>query len=151
MSEGSAMAEIIVVGIDGSDDGQRALAWALDEARQRGAVLEVIHAWELTASDTMSPDPAGNARSVLSHSLSDIDTEGVEVHPRLVEGRPVPSLVQAAAEADLLVVGSRGRSGIAAVILGSVSSACVHFASCPVVVVPPVRRSSMVGARNGQP
>jgi nucleotide-binding universal stress UspA family protein len=147
----SAMVESIVVGIDGSDDGQRALAWAVDEARQRGAVLEVVHAWELMASDTMSPDPAGNARAVLAQSLTKMDTEGIEVHQRLVEGRPVPSLLRAAAEADLLVVGSRGRSGVAAVILGSVSSSCLHYAACPVVVVPPARRSSMVGARNGQP
>ena len=145
------MVETIVVGIDGSDDGQRALAWGVDEARKRGAVLQVVHAWELMASDTMSPDPAANASAVLAQSLTDIDTEGVEVHPRLVEGRPVPSLVRAAAEADLLVVGSRGRSGIVAVILGSVSSSCVHYAACPVVVVPPARQGSMVGARNGQP
>jgi nucleotide-binding universal stress UspA family protein len=145
------MVGIIVVGIDGSDDGQRALAWAVDEARKRGAVLEVIHAWEMTASDTMAPDPAGAARLVLTTSLAEVDTEGIEVQPRLVEGRPVPSLVRAAAEADLLVVGSRGRSGVAAVILGSVSSACVHYAACPVVVVPPARRSSMVAARNGHP
>jgi nucleotide-binding universal stress UspA family protein len=84
----------------------------------------------------------------LARSLGLVDTEGLEVRPLLVEGRPVPSLVRAAADADLLVVGSRGRSGIAAVILGSVSSACVHYATCPVVVVPPARRSSPVGARN---
>jgi nucleotide-binding universal stress UspA family protein len=143
------MGETIVVGIDGSDDGQRALAWAVEEARKRDAVLEVVHAWELSASDTMSPDPAWAASTVLTRSLSEIDADGVEVRPRLIEGRPVPSLVRAAADADLLVVGSRGRSGIAAVILGSVSSACVHYASCPVVVVPPARRGSLVGAGNG--
>jgi nucleotide-binding universal stress UspA family protein len=145
------VAETIVVGIDGSDDGQRALAWAVDEARRRGAVLEAVHAWELTASDTMAPDPAGGARSVLASSLAEIESAGVEVHPRLVEGRPAPSLLRAAAEADLLVVGSRGRSEVAAVILGSVSSACVHHAGCPVVVVPPARRGSLVGAKNGKP
>lgn len=146
--EGWVMAETIVVGIDGSDDGQRALAWAVEEARGRGAVLEVVHAWEVTTSDTMAPDPAGGARAVLARCLRDVDTQGLDVRPLLVEGRPVPSLVRAAAEADLLVVGSRGRSGIAAVILGSVSSACVHYATCPVVVVPPARRSSMVAAGN---
>ena len=142
------MGETIVVGVDGSDDGQRALAWAVEEARTRGAVLEVVHAWEVTTSDTMAPDPAGNARHALARSLSDVDTDGLDVRPLLIEGRPVPSLVRAAADADLLVVGSRGRSGIAAVILGSVSSACVHYATCPVVVVPPARRSSVVAARN---
>jgi len=136
------MGETIVVGIDGSDDGQRALRWAVDEARRRGATLDVVYAWELTASHMLSPDPQGRARSILAESLAAVNTDGLEICPRLVQGRPVPNLIYAAAEADLLVVGSRGRSGVAAVILGSVSTACVHYSTCPVVVVPPARRSS---------
>jgi nucleotide-binding universal stress UspA family protein len=136
------MGETIVVGIDGSDDGQRALRWAVDEARRREAILEVVYAWEVTASHVLSPDPAGRARSILAESLAAANTDGLEVRPRLVEGRPVPNLIHAAANADLLVFGSRGRSGVAAVILGSVSTACVHYCTCPVVVVPPARRTS---------
>jgi len=136
------MGETIVVGIDGSDDGQRALRWAVDEARRRDATLEVVYAWELTASHMLSPDPQGRARSILAESLASVNTDGLEVRPRLVEGRPVPNLIHAAADADLLVVGSRGRSGVAAVILGSVSTACVHYSTCPVVVVPTAQRSS---------
>ncbi|HUJ67628.1 MAG TPA: universal stress protein, partial [Acidimicrobiales bacterium] len=111
------MGETIVVGIDGSDDGQRALRWAVDEARRRGATLDVVYAWELTASHMLSPDPQGRARSILAESLAAVNTDGLEICPRLVQGRPVPNLIYAAAEADLLVVGSRGRSGVAAVIL----------------------------------
>ena len=144
------MVENLVVGIDGSGDGQRALSWAVDEARRRGAALDVIYAWELSGSDMLSGNPEGRARSVLARSLAEVDTEGVAVRPRLVEGRPTPNLIRAAEDADMLVVGSRGRSGVAAVILGSVSTACVHYASCPVVVVPPARRRTSVAPRNGR-
>jgi nucleotide-binding universal stress UspA family protein len=130
----------IVVGIDGSSDGQRALAWALDEARRRSAELVVVHAWEYPAATFAFPvDSEESASEVLSRCLSEVDSHDVEIRTRLVEGRPVNALVREAFEADMLVVGSRGRSGVAAVILGSVSTGCVHHATCPVVVVPPHR------------
>jgi nucleotide-binding universal stress UspA family protein len=135
-----AVAGRILVGIDGSADGQRALTWALDEARRRSAELVVVHAWEYPAAAFAFPvDSEESAREVLSRSLSAVDTHDVEIRTRLVEGRPVNALVREALEADMLVVGSRGHSGVAAVILGSVSTACVHHATCPVVVVPPPR------------
>jgi nucleotide-binding universal stress UspA family protein len=132
----------IVVGIDGSEDGQRALAWALDEARRRGADLLVVHVWEYSAAIYAVPlDAEDNASKVLSAGLAEADTHDVQVRTRLVEGRPVHTLVREAEGADLLVVGSRGHSGMAAVVLGSVSTGCVHHATCPVVVVPPPRAS----------
>jgi nucleotide-binding universal stress UspA family protein len=135
-----AVAGRIVVGIDGSSDGQRALTWALDEARKRSAELVVVHAWEYPAATFAFPiDSEASASEVLSRSLSEVDSHDVEVRKRLVEGRPVNALVREAIDADMLVVGSRGHSGVAAVILGSVSTACVHHATCPVVVVPPPR------------
>src|SRR5262249_35028332 len=76
------------------------------------------------------------AREVLTNALAGVDTWGVAIRTRLVEGRPVTALIRESLDADMLVVGSRGRSGVAAVVLGSVSTACVHHASCPVLVVP---------------
>jgi nucleotide-binding universal stress UspA family protein len=130
----------IVVGIDGSKDGQRALEWALDEARGRGAELVVVHAWEYPVAPYTFPLDSGDiASEVLAASLEQVETHDVAVRTRLVEGRPVASLVREAAGADLLVVGSRGHGRVAAVVLGSVSTGCVHHAACPVVVVPPRR------------
>ncbi len=61
----------------------------------------------------------------------------VKITSRVVEGHPAAVLIEVAAEADLLVVGSRGLGGFRGMLLGSVSAQCVHHARCPVVVVPP--------------
>ena len=62
----------------------------------------------------------------------------VDVETRLVEGHPGAVLVDVSRDARLLVVGSRGRGGFKDLLMGSVSTSCVHHAQCPVVVVPPV-------------
>jgi nucleotide-binding universal stress UspA family protein len=135
----------IVVGVDGSIDGHRALAWALDEAVRRIAELLVVHAWEYpSATYVFPPGPQEEgAREVLAKSIEGLDAPSVHIRTRLVEGRPVTALVRESLDADMLVVGSRGRSGVAAVVLGSVSTGCIHHAACPVVVVPPPRALSV--------
>jgi len=59
------------------------------------------------------------------------------VSTRVIEGYPAQVLVNASAGADLLVVGNRGHGGFADVLLGSVSTFCVHHARCPVTVIRP--------------
>jgi nucleotide-binding universal stress UspA family protein len=134
-----SVASCIVVGVDGSTAGQRALAWALDEASQRAAELVVVHAWEYPTAFAFHLDGEQSGREVLTKALAGLDTRGVDVRPQLVEGHPVTALVRESLDADMLVVGSRGRSGISAAILGSVSTGCVHHAACPVVVIPAAR------------
>ena len=134
------MTRRIVVGIDGSEDGQRALAWAIDEARARGGAVEVVHVWTWLGASTIEADTRQLARETLDVSVAKAETDGVDVRARLIEGRPVASLVGAAKGADLLVVGSRGHGGLAATVLGSVSTGVVHHAPCPIVVVPPERQ-----------
>jgi nucleotide-binding universal stress UspA family protein len=120
----------VVVGIDGSPGGRLALRFALEEARLRGLPLRVVCAWQTPLSQyeslTLSPD--------LDLRLN--AEPGVPVEAAAVEGHPALVLAEYAKDADLLVVGSRGRGGFKALVLGSVSTAVVHHAPCPVVIVP---------------
>jgi nucleotide-binding universal stress UspA family protein len=140
------MASKIVVGVDGSDGSIAALRWAANEARMRGASLEVVTAWHypllttipafgvLPPSDEMTHEARKGLRELLqSESLT--TTSELEVTDTITEGSAAGVLVDAASEAEMLVVGSRGH-GTFAGILGSVSHACVTHAACPVVVVP---------------
>lgn len=134
----------IVVGIDGSDEAIRALEWALDEGRLRGAEVEVIHAFHFfpdvseAAVLMEEPDMVLQADELLRKNVEPAvaTRPGVHVTTRAVQGPPARTLLDAAAGADLLVVGSRGRGGFGGLLLGSVSQQCVHHAPCPVVVVP---------------
>jgi nucleotide-binding universal stress UspA family protein len=68
------------------------------------------------------------------------EADGVSIERQVIEGPAGEVLVGAAAEGDLLVVGSRGHGGFASLLLGSVSQHCARHASCPVVIVPPAAR-----------
>jgi nucleotide-binding universal stress UspA family protein len=144
---------VLVVGIDGSAGASEALRWATDEARLRNSRLLVVHAWRLGylagpgggygyVGGPFDPYAAGGlgdrqeaAEEFLEEATRGLETEGVEIERRVVEGSPAEALVQAAAEGDLLVVGSRGHGGFAGLLLGSVSQQCAHHAPCPVVIV----------------
>jgi nucleotide-binding universal stress UspA family protein len=140
------MAGRIVVGIDGSDGSRAALQWALDEARRRASRLDVLLAWQTPYIGelsglvlvAMTEQAEHQARELLSGVVEEIvaDHPDLELVPLLAEGRAAPALLDAAEGADLLVLGSRGRGGFKSLLLGSVSSACVHHAPCPVAVVP---------------
>jgi nucleotide-binding universal stress UspA family protein len=147
------MAGRIVVGVDGSEHAQEALRWAAEEAKLRRATVVAAHAWTFTPSLAVgAPDlmavPAGNiaeeldadraaAERALSDSISAAlgDDPGVSVERLLVEDAPGEGLVALAQDADLVVVGTRGRGNIAAALLGSVSNHVVQHAPCPVVIV----------------
>jgi len=132
----------IVVGVDGSEQGERALDWAVAEASQWGAHLRVVHAWRFGVSST-DPNAAEAMRQIdraaqhlLDHEVDRARRAGADVDGELVYKGAAQALIDASADADLLVVGNRGRGGVASTILGSVSTACVRHAHCPVVVVP---------------
>jgi nucleotide-binding universal stress UspA family protein len=144
--------ERIVVGIDGSVDAQRALVWALAEARLRGAVLDVVLAWRYPS---WSPPPHGApglaysnlgrfeeaCRRVLDAAVERVDGRDLVRPPEriLVMGGAASSILEAARGAELVVVGARGLGGFAGVLLGSVSQQVATHADCPVVVIPRAR------------
>jgi nucleotide-binding universal stress UspA family protein len=142
----------LVVGIDGSDHARRALVWAMEEAALRGAALDVVMAWHVpaTAMPIGMPfpaiDPQVLAQGAKETLECEIDTAEREtaarpraIRPVAVEGSAAAELVRHSADADLLVVGARGVSRLAGMLLGSVSSYCVRHATVPVVVVPAPR------------
>jgi len=141
----------IVVGVDGSEASRAALDWAIEEARLRGATCLLVHAYEFgVAAAGWAPGRAleqieKDAEWVLDAAVERARAGGVPVQHRLELGAAAQVLIAASADADLLVVGTRGRGGVASTLLGSVSTACVHHAHCPVVVVPLLRMSAHAG------
>jgi nucleotide-binding universal stress UspA family protein len=136
----------IVVGVDDSPGGRAALAWALQEAELRHAELEVVHAWTLPLAEGWNREwPADEAwfRERSREFLMKVIRECVTGGETTVKPIPMPlecegpafGLLERSEGADLLVVGSRGRGGFKGLFLGSVSTQCVHHATCPVVVV----------------
>jgi nucleotide-binding universal stress UspA family protein len=144
----------IVVGVDGSDDARRALRWAVAEAKLRGAVVEAIAAWSypwvVAAPGAVVPleplaDQAADAYARLDEAIRGLgqEAEGVEITPIVSEGGPAAVLRDAAADAQMLVVGSRGVGRFERLLLGSVSGQLARHAPCTVVVVP---SAAQVGA-----
>lgn len=137
----------VVVGVDGSETARRALAWALDEGRARQAVVEVVNAWHPPYVGAYPFDPAAldlelfeqGARDLVAEMLDGQDVAGLPSPPKVtvVSDTAAQAVITAAEGADLVVIGSRGRGGFAALLLGSVSQQVAHHAPCPVVVVPP--------------
>jgi nucleotide-binding universal stress UspA family protein len=144
----------IVVGVDGSEGSRIAMRWAAEEARLRDARLQVVYVFEHSPSWQMygysaeiaaipvsaMPDDEHSrelAQSLVDQLVRDLGDVGVEVEAVAHEDRrPAHALVERSRDADMLVVGSRGRGGFAGLVLGSVSQQCVQHARCPVVVMP---------------
>lgn len=138
----------IVVGVDGSEGAAAALEFAAEEAALRHARLRIVSAWEVplaTYGGGFAPaldEEALDAFRVGAQQVADgALATAKELQPSLegealaVEGQPAGVLLEQAADAELIVVGNRGRGGFESLLLGSVSQQVVHHAACPVVVV----------------
>lgn len=135
----------IVVGVDGSDHADRALVWALDEAELRAAKLHVVTAWHVPAMVYGGPgfvvSPSADAsfraaaKDVAETAVEKARDAGVDAETSVQQGQAADVLIETAANADLLIVGSRGHGGFVGLLLGSVSSQCAHHAPCPLVIV----------------
>jgi nucleotide-binding universal stress UspA family protein len=145
----------VVVGVDGSDQSARALRWAREEAILRHCSLVVLHAWRMPVvmGSLYAPTVAipfeecrQAGQEMLDQTVAHLSsgasgasgTSGadLDVVSQLVEGLAEFELVTAAAHADLLVVGTRGRGIMTASVLGSTSRSCIHHSLCPVAVIP---------------
>jgi nucleotide-binding universal stress UspA family protein len=141
--------EKIVVGVDGSEFANGALAVAAREAALRGARLRVVSAWQVPAAVYGGPGFAGEvdretiasfqkeADDIVRAALGEVERlePGVERDGETFEGSAAEALLREAQDADLVVVGNRGRGALASLVLGSVSHEVVENAPCPVLVV----------------
>jgi nucleotide-binding universal stress UspA family protein len=139
--------EKIVVGVDGSDASKDALRWAVEDARARGAEVVALHAYEVPAAapDAVPVPPVDlpaliaevhdDAQQFVSKVVDEVvgNAVTVDVAPIAVEDAPAKALLDAARDADLLVVGSHGH-GLSGLFLGSVSLECALHAACPVLI-----------------
>ncbi|MDQ7910409.1 universal stress protein [Phytohabitans sp. ZYX-F-186] len=138
----------VVVGVDGSPNSNRAVAFAAQEAVLRKTDLRAVHVWSgpsSTGPGDMLPlvyDPEQVAEEE-SRLLFEATAGLTERYPdllvghRVVHGRAARAMVAQSQGAQLVVVGARGRGGFAGLLLGSVSQALLHHADCPVAVVRP--------------
>jgi nucleotide-binding universal stress UspA family protein len=135
----------IVVGVDGSSGSVAALHWAVGEAGWRGATLQAVSSEPASETHPADPDADVTAPSPDRHTMLTQLVEAVTrasafpdvaVSSAVIEGHPVPVLIEAARDADLLVVGSRGHGRLLGTLIGSVSQALMAHAPCPVVLVP---------------
>lgn len=134
----------VVVGVDGSESSQRALRWAIDEARAREALLDVVIAWHLPYTGII-PEPPSTfdvtshkqaAAELVDRAIAAEDVVDVHVRPVVLRRQAAGGLLHQAAGAALLVVGSHGYKPFKRATLGSVATQVSHHATCPVVVVP---------------
>lgn len=142
----------IVVGIEGSGGAKAALKWAIQEAKFRHATIVVATAfspsWVPVSPDfTYIPvdnfnveDEVGRMQEHIAHEvLEEVGAAKTDIKYVRKKGSPADTLIAIAEaeDADMLVVGSRGRGGVRGLLLGSVSHQIAHHGSCPVVIVRP--------------
>jgi nucleotide-binding universal stress UspA family protein len=146
----------ILVGVDGSEGSRRALAWAVGEAALHGASVQALEVWRDPSGGDVrlgsgmehfredrraSP---GQAQERLAAAIAEVAGRGpgVEIIPLVLQGdTPARTLCERSADADLLVIGSRGHGGFAGLLLGSVGTTCTHHSRCPVAIVPMTGRA----------
>ncbi len=145
-ARGATAGRRVVVGVDGSPHARRALEWAVDESEPGDEIDAVLVfdrglSWILDEPVVEASVVAFATREALAAIHKEVAetavrADGAAITPQAVSGPPWRALVETADDADLLVVGRRGRGGFAGLPLGSVSRRCAERSACPVVVVP---------------
>jgi nucleotide-binding universal stress UspA family protein len=141
----------VVVGVDGSAGSRAALVHALRDAARRGAAIDVVAVFEspqyywvppytapLVSFEEVREDVRRYTDSMVQEVTGELSGELSPMPPvtvHVVPGSASKALLDAAEDADLLVVGSRGHGAVGSLLLGSVSLACTLHAPCPITVV----------------
>jgi nucleotide-binding universal stress UspA family protein len=130
----------IVIGVDGSENCNTALRWAVEEAIVHEGEITAVFAWQMPFIGIPGAFDREELENLSKKFLEEtiaaiIPDEPVAISKLVAEGDVSESLLVAARRADLLVLGSRGRGGFAGLKLGSVSQECVTHAECPVVII----------------
>ncbi len=138
---------VIAVGVDDSEASRKALEWAAREALLRGSTLELVTTWGMEHS-TIGPKHSGPGEAenlekeahAVQQAQVDAVLAGMDPKPAhegiIVHKNAADALIDASAEADLIVVGTHGRGMVRTFLFGSVSQALVKSAQCPVVIIP---------------
>jgi nucleotide-binding universal stress UspA family protein len=134
----------VVVGVEDSPGSQAAVEFGVATAAQRGTELVAVQVWqeEGLLAPPLPPEDRDQVQQQVERSLAQQITKwsahypDVRIRSVVCRGHPVAALTDAARDAQLLVVGHRGRGGFAGLFLGSVASGVLHHARCPVTVVP---------------
>lgn len=138
------MTRPITAGVDGSQESLAGLAWAAREAVRRGLALRVVHAWRFQPHEAIDAGYAKDAdtqgqwvREGLTEAARSVTERhpGLEVTTDVVDGGPAETLIAAAAQAETLVLGSRGQAAVVGFLLGSVGQQVIAGAARPVVLV----------------
>ena len=143
---GKILGQPIVAGIDGSVSALHAALWAADEATRRHFPLRLVHAYDVSTrayGDAFGPPPgyldevesAGRTALAEAHTAVGQAHPGLDVVVALRSGSPVPTLIDEATQARLLVLGSHGLGGFSGILAGSVAVALVTHGQCPVAVI----------------
>ena len=133
----------IVVGVDGSGHSQRALEWAIKEAALRHTSLTVLTVDQAVAGfwggtlhyaqdESRTEQARVAAQAEVDKTLASLSDHPDSVTVEAVHGLPAEELISAGADADMIVLGSRGGGGFSRMLIGSVASQVVHHAHCPV-------------------
>ncbi len=138
----------ILVGVDGSSASDAAVIWASREAASRRIPITLMHVvapvvvgWPVGQLYANMPEwQKDNAQHILEHARKTLtanlgESEAPAAHIEMVYASAVPTLIEASKEARMIVVGSEGMGGLGRLLLGSVSTALIQHAHCPVAVI----------------
>lgn len=134
---------VIVVGVDGSSASKAALQWALKEAALRQARVRAVGVVDIRmvpSAPLVGPvkgDLVGAATAAVDDAVAQAEHEsaGIPVEREITVGHPARALIDLSGDADMLVVGRRGHSTLAGLLMGSVAAQVSAHADCPVVVI----------------